>query len=565
MSWTLRHITRTLALVVSCLLLSTGPLQAQQSEEFRLSAYEGGTLRGNFRLGSNLLGSGVGAGSFGRVQSSLGKVDGATLFGNPAHLSFLNKPQLGFEFRFPIRNGSFGLGPESFWTDSRIRERTDEWLTNLEYVGETGPAYTRVSRLSAGQPRQLSAFWLNWPVSEHVAIGFGYRQPFLATSSARLSGYGTRLTGKQSSNLGLVQVDVLSELAGTMQADVSLDEITIGTGGLLERYYFGSVWWGISFFRYDAAAHLDLDARGDGHVAVAGSGERFFNDGGDLLSGETSNDLFWRMRADYQDAGFGTRIGFVHRSYTERYGTSVLFTVPPILRMQDPRAFAESWLPAFVTLDGTMDPSDPDNVEILDINRIDLDQPNATRRSRDYLGPEVTLRLPTQVTIGLDARLGKHALVLNGIRYWGSLTAEGQYGRENGVIQSFRYGMEPTWGFRAGLDLERTLDDRFNFLWIPVRILTLDLDGLLFELMGDRVSYDEPRYRFAGGFSWGQAITEGSKDTVKASVRNAITGVTPISFSVGRTYRLRERTHVGVHVAGFPDLLWRFSLAFDVD
>jgi hypothetical protein len=113
--------------------------------------------------------------------------------------------------------------------------------------------------------------------------------------------------------------------------------------------------------------------------------------------------------------------------------------------------------------------------------------------------------------------------------------------------------------------LERTLDGKFGLLWIPIRILTLDIDGLVLGLLGDRAGYAEPRYKFAGGFIWGDAITEGAQDTIASSLDDVITAVSPISFSMGRTYQLRERTHVGVHVAGFPDLLWRFSLAFDVD
>ena len=39
-------------------------------------------------------------------------------------------------------------------------------------------------------------------------------------------------------------------------------------------------------------------------------------------------------------------------------------------------------------------------------------------------------------------------------------------------------------------------------------------EGLLFELLGERADYRAPRYRFAGGFTWGDAITEGAQDTM---------------------------------------------------
>jgi len=562
-----RAFLRTFAFVLVAGMMVTGSVVAQSSEAFRLTEFDGGRLTGDVRFGSNLFGSGMGAGSFGRVQSALGRVDGASVFGNPAHLTFVRRPQIGIEFRFPLSNGAWGVGPTSFVSRSEVQERTDRFLTDMQLPEDATPVYTRVSNLTAGQPRQLAAFWLNWPVSEHVSIGFGYLQPFSAIADTRLEGLSTRVTGRQYSPLGLARVDVWSELAGSVRGKVQLDELTIGTGGLLESYYFGSVWWGISFFRYDVGANMDLDAAGNGSVAVAGSDERYFNDAGDPATSDDafSNRVFWRMRANYRGSGTGARIGFVHRTYGDRIGSSLLFNVPPHMTLSDPRAFAESYLPSFVVLAGTIDPDDPDNVELLDIDQLDLNQPTASRKSRDYLGTEVAVGMPVSITGGIDLRLGPHTLVLNGIKYWGAMSASGQYGRENGVIQPFKLGFDPSWSVRGGLDLARGLDGEFGLLWIPVRILTLDLDGLLFQMLGERAGYAEPRYRFSGGYTWGAAITEGTQDTVTSSLRNAIVGITPVSFSLGRTYRLRERTHVGVHVAGFPDLLMRFSVAFDVD
>jgi hypothetical protein len=566
--WLFRHIAPAL---FALLLLSTGAaltVHAQQSEEFSAIRFDGGNLFMDARLGSNLFGSGMGAGSFGGIQSALGPVDGASVFGNPAHLSFIRKPQLGMEVRLPLSNGTFGLGPDNLLSNKGIRRRTDNFLSDLQFPDGESPTYTSLSGIRVGQPRQLAAFWMNWPVNDHVTLGFGYRQPLLATTRLEADGFSALLRGKQASETGSVEVDFLAELAMNAEADISLEEINIGTGGLLESYYFGSVWWGITFYRYFATARLDLDVLPQGALTVSGSGQYYFNDPSDPgidPQDDDSNQFFWQMRAGYRGAGFGTRIGFVHRTYGERVGTSFSLNLPPKLRLVDPSAFAESYLPVFINLSGTINPASNENTELLDIDRLDTSQPNITRKSRDFLGTEVLVRLPASLTAGLDLPLGRHLLVLNGIRYLGEMSAEGQYSRENGVIQSYRIGIQPSWGARVGLDLVGRPSGGLGILGIPVRLLTLDLDGLLFQLMGEKVDYAEPRYRFAASFTWGEALTDNIGSSVANSMSSALSGPTPVSLSMGRTYTLMDRMHVGVHVAGVPGLLMRFSVAYDVD
>lgn len=562
-----RHIVLTplmALLVCSGMVLNA---RAQQSEEFSAIRFDGGNLFMDTRIGSNLFGAGMGAGSFGGVQSALGPVDGASVFGNPAHLSFVRMPQMGIEIRLPLRNGSFGLGPDNLLSNDDVRRRTDDLLSDFQFPDGESPTYTSLSGIRAGQPRQLAAFWLNWPVNDHVTFGFGYRQPLLATTRLEADGFSTILRGKQAGETGSVEVDFLAELAMNAEAELTLEEISVGTGGLLESYYFGSVWWGITLYRYFATARLDLDVLPQGALTVSGAGQYYFNDAGDPgidPDGALSNQFFWQMRAGYRGAGFGTRVGFVHRTYSERVGTSLSFNLPPKLRMTDPSAFAESYLPVFINLSGTINPASDENTELLDIDRLDTSQPNITRESHDYLGTELLVSLPASITAGLDLPMGRHVLVLNGIRYLGNLSAEGQYSKENGVIQSYKIGVQPSWGARVGLDLVGRPGGGLGILGIPVRLMTLDLDGLIFQLLGDRVRYESPRYRFAASFTWGNALAGASDFSAANSLANALSGPTPVSLSMGRTYSLLEQLQIGVHVAGVPDLLLRFSVAYNV-
>ena len=542
---------------------------AQDSQDFSARRFYGGNLYVDVRLGSNLFGSGLSGGSFGRIQTSLAGADGATVFGNPARLSFVRHAQMGAEARLPMRNGLFGIGPRSLLSRSSVHRRTDDLLTDLQFPDDRQPTYTQLSGIHAGQPRQLAAFWLNWPVSKHVTFGFGYRQPFLLDGTLKSDGFSVLLSGSQVGDNGSVDVDFLSELSMVADADIVLDEISFGTGGLLERYYWGSVWWGLSIFRYHATATLNLDVLPQGVLTISGADQYFFNDGEDpnidTAAGE-SNLFYWTMKAGYRGSGFGGRFGLIHRTYGEQIGTSLMLTVPPRLRMSDPGALAESYLPIFLNLAGSIDASSTENVELLDINKLDVSRPNLTRKSRDYLGTEMVFRMPTALTFGLDLPLGHHRFAVNAIRYWGMLGVVGDYSRENGVIQPYRLATRPSWGLRAGFDLAgKRAGGGLGILAIPVRILTLDLDGLLFSLMGDGLGYTDTRYRFGAGITWGREDTDGISPAVQNSIRKLLAGPVPVSASIGRSYSLMDRIHVGVHVAGLPDLLMRFSVAYDVE
>jgi hypothetical protein len=119
---------------------------------------------------------------------------------------------------------------------------------------------------------------------------------------------------------------------------------------------------------------------------------------------------------------------------------------------------------------------------------------------------------------------------------------------------------------RAGLDLAGRRDEGGLGWWaLPIRILMLDLDGLVFSLMDDAVQYRDVRYRVAAGFTWGHNASAGVGSSTEDAIRSLMGGRYPMSLTLGRSYSLLERMHVGVLVAGYPDMLFRFSVAYDVE
>jgi hypothetical protein len=543
------------------LALVAGTVRAQESDAFS-GRFDGGRLALDLRWGSNVYGAGLSSGSLGRVQSALAGVDGASVFGNPARLSFVRSGQMGFETRFPIRNRFWDSGSNELDFSTDVGDGAGP-VDAGEPSSDQGASYMQV-----GQPRQLSAFWLAWPVSEHVTVGMGYRQPLRLEGDIRLDGLRTQLTGAQWGAAGLVGVNLATELALAFRGHLVLDEFSIGTGGLLERYYWGSVWWGITAYRYQANVAFELDARPQGSLLLSGGTPVWFNDPGDPRidwdAGE-SNALYWTMKGAWRGSGVGLRFGFLHRTYSERLGTTLLVSVPPRLSMRDPGAVAESHLPVFVDVAGALVPN-PGEAAFFDIDQLDILRPTLTRRTRDYLGSDLTMRMPSSVTLGADLALGSHRFIVNGLRYWGRLGLEGEYSRENGVIQPFRLLARPTWGLRAGLDLAGRRDEGGLGWWaLPIRVVMLDIDGLFFSLMDDAVQYRDVRYRVAASFTWGADASEGVGSTTQDAIQSIMESRYPMAVSLGRSYSLLDRMHVGILVAGYPDALFRFSVAYDVE
>jgi hypothetical protein len=538
--------------------------QSSLSKDFSVLTFDGGTAFVDVRFGSNLMGSGISGGSFSGIHSALGRVDGGAVFGNPASLAHVSYAQIGFESRFPIRNGSLGLGSTT-WLPRSIETGTDNLLEDLSLPVGVQPTYTSASFAVLGQPRQLSAFWLTWPVKETVGIGFGYRQPLQVSSLLALSGAETFLSGNKETNGQSVQVDWLAKLSLNSNLQIQVDEISMGAGGLLEKYPFGSVWWGATFYRLGATVNLGLEARPQGVVTIADTDQYYFNDERDQnlnpSIGET-NAFFWKVEGGFKGNGFGARLGLVHRTYKSRLGTSLLLDIAPRIELWDGNASARSYLPVFMLLEGVLDNA-RDSQDLLDIQQVDLDRPNLTRQSHDAIGQWMSVHMPTSLSFGVDLPLGRHLLVFNAMRYWGSFALEGEYGLEGGVLQRYKLGKKPSWGLKMGLDFART---RHRFGWnIPLRIVTLDIDGVLFEMFDEWSGYENPRYRFSGSLQWGAPIVHGVDSTISEDLEAFFGGMIPTSLAISRMYSLFDRLDVGVHVIGVPDLMMRFSLGLNVD
>ncbi|NNE70791.1 MAG: hypothetical protein HKN29_10580, partial [Rhodothermales bacterium] len=230
--------------------------------------------------------------------------------------------------------------------------------------------------------------------------------------------------------------------------------------------------------------------------------------------------------------------------------------------LRDPAAFAEGHLPLFVNLSGETDPG-PFEEELLDVERLNLAKPNLTRRTSDSLGTSVVFRQPSHVTFGMDIGMGAHTLTANYVLYGGELSLEGTYGSDKGTPKTFRVGKALKYEVRAGLDFR--FPDRMRgaaWLLLPVRLLFLDLDGLLFQALGGVTGYADPHYTIGGGLASGTGVVQGVERNVEEDLFRLLDGRVPTSLALARRYTLLERVDVGVTVLGVPDLFFRTAVTY---
>ncbi len=525
-------------------------------------------LRADLRLGFNLTGVGLGVGTFGGVHSALLSGDAAGLFSNPAMLGTLTHRQLIFGSRISLANGSLGIGRRSILTESMIRRETDRLLSDLEFPANSEPVYTRDNTVTVGQPGQFVSLSIAWPVNRYLTAAFGYHQPFVLDLGFRATGSEIQLDGRRESGTQSIAIDVLAGLSIDSSIRLEMNQLSFGIGGFLEEYYAGSVWWGVSAHSYQVSSVFDWSLVADAMIILSGSEQFFFNDDRDpnidFDAGE-SNRLRWLAHGNFRGSGWGLRLGTMFRSFEEGFGASLIVNLVPTIDLYDRFAFAESYLPVFVDLSGSLD-AEAGERTLLDIEKLILAKPTLTTRTRDAMGSEMSVHLPSSYTLGVDWRFGRNILAVNVIRYVGEFSLAGEYGLSAGKLKTYRIGKRPSYGFRVGLDIGGSGRNSAPGWWTtPLRIITLDIDGLLFQSMGSWTKYRSAHYRFGAGVLLGRSVVAGLDAGVEDDVDALLSGALPMSLSVGRTYQLFGGVDVGVMVYSLPDLLFRFSVGINLD
>lgn len=541
--------------------LAVTPAHAQDDEDFTLLRFRGGIVNTDLRAGLNLIGGGLGAGTMGGVISPTISNDASSLFTNPAGLGLLTNRQITLNMKAGIGNELLGIDlVDALDLQPEVVSNTDDALEELNFPEGNTPIYTELNEINVRQVGQLGSLSLAFPIHKNIVAAVGAHYPMDFTFDARASGIDVLLDAARQSGDQEIDIKFGANVGVLSNIGVRMSTLSVGLAGSLDEGSYGRLSGGFSLNRYSANAFINLNVEPDALVILSRSTEYYFNDPNDpnLQEGET-NEFYLRAKGNYSSAEWGSRIGLYYQTPVENIALSLVYNSVPDFEMKDPNAFAESYLPIFINLDGELEPVG-DEEDLLNVSAIDIAKPNLTEQTSDSLGQTIRMDVPSSLTFGVDVGIGPHALALNYVQYFGDLAYTVTYD------DTYRIGKSTTSGVRFGLDLQ--FPDRVkgaSWALIPLRILFLDFDGFLFQALGKYTKYSDPHYRLGGGVFFGDGIVEGFEDEqLRQDLQDILDLPTPNGFSMGRQYTLFETLDIGVMVFSFPDIAFRFGATYNL-
>lgn len=544
---------------VAVLLFPSAAQAQDDDDDFTLLRWRGGNVVSDIRVGLNFVGAGFGSSTMGGVISPRIGNGAASLFTNPAGLGLLKNRQLVFNGKIGVGNETLGIDEDTILPPEDIETETDNFLDDLNFDGSTPPIYTNLADVGFRQVGQFGAMSLAFPIHERLVAAIGAHYPLDFTVTTRATGIETLLDAARQSGDQEIDIKFGANVGFFGNVGLRMSTLSLGLGGSLPEGSYGNVSAGFSMNRYSMSALLNVDVQPDALIILSRSTEYYFNDPNDpnLQPGET-NQIGLQARGDFRSSEWAPRAGLYYQTPNGRFGLSIVYNALPDFRLEDENAFSESYLPIFINLDGELDPVG-DEEDLLNVADIDIAKPNLTKKTSDSLGQVITVDLPSALTIGLDVALGPHTVALNYVQYTGDFAVGLTYD------DFYRIGKSATNGVRFGVDLK--FPDELKgaaFALIPLRLLFLDIDGLLFQALGKYTKYKDPHYRFGGGVFFGDPIVEGIEDE---DTRKTLTDIlelpTPNGFGLGREYTIFDNLDIGVMVFSFPDLAFRVGASYN--
>lgn len=535
---------------------------AQSSDTPVLSYFNGGTLNLNVKVGLNSSGITPNAGTFGGILSPSLKSGIYSVFGNPAEMANYKKAQFTFDGNFGLSTSTFGMGKNDLVSDKDIADGTDSFLedtTTFIYKPENFRSDTKVNSLDITfRKGGIGSFAALIPFADGWSFGVAYAEPINLAMNMSLSNLNLGLKTTKSVADNETSIDFVLNNQLNSQLALRMNQLTFSFGGTIfgnertDRLNFG-----IGLSRYEMTNNIDFSFYSDGAIILNNANEYYFNDPSDVnLSqekGETNN-LFWKAKGNFNSHVYGFKLGFElnTRETIPFMNFSLMYEYVPKFNMQDPNAINESYQPKFFT--GRLLGENDESLDII-IDSLSLTKPNLTVATSNPFSDEVNISLPSSLTFGFDFKLGDHTIALNILKYFNEYSYQ---------LGKFKFGKKPSAGFKLGFDFKFPSEyEGWDWALIPVRLLYMDFDGLLFQIFSDETLYSNPHFRFGGGLIFGDAIAEGFGADNQKSLEDGLALPLPSGFALGKTYRILDRLTISTVVYGYPDIFLKYSFAYE--
>lgn len=547
------HIALTVMIMVTW--IPTGVFaQDEDSSPSELHLFRGGYMDLNFSLGVNTVGSSMGSGGMGGLVTSRVGNGALNVNLNPALLGFMNQGQILYDSRLGVGSSitpginSFIKGEVNDQLETAINDEfanEDSW----QKFPETYIQATEVRDLDVGFDNEVSSIAFAAPITPRLSIAGAYTYPATINFDLGVTGLAAKLAQEQGTEEVAIRFDVLMNVSLLTKMTFKMNTLSAGFGYSIIDTETKKLAIGGTLTRYHVDNTRKLEADLSGMVVVGGADERYFNNPDDpnlnFDAGE-SNAFFMNAYGEFEASAYGFKAGLNYQPITW-LNLSAVYDHMPRFNLKGNDKVAETYLPIFLV--GTGKEILGGNIEV-SLDSLQANKPNlTTERDISNIVEDGVLTIPSSARIGVDLFMGRHTMVLNYTKYFDSFSFE--YG-DNTIGKDAQHGI--------GLGFDFKMKDKFNSWWqfleIPVRILYLDIDGVLFQSLGRFTKYSDSHYRFGTNILLGDGLVTTGNESLKSTLDLPL----PQSFSMGRQYSIFDNIDVGVTVLAVPDLVLKYSV-----
>lgn len=544
---------------VVILILTCSFTLSQSSDTPKMLYWIGGKININVSGGVNSsVGIGSGSGVFGGMISPNLNYGSTSLFSNPAELAYLKKANIFFESKL-------GAGISNMLSQSDMKTQTTDMLKDTSTFIFTPGTYRKdmeIGEQEIAQVGGLAALTGAIPFEDYFVLGGGFSTPVDFSSELLINGISTDLASSKIVAENETKIDIILKPTILAITKLKVNRVSYGLAREVMNNEQGQVAVGFTINRYDIRNFINLDLDFQGMVVLNNLNEYYFNDVNDPNidpAKNESNNLFFRAKGNYKDTRVGFTLGANYNpanknNWLSRFNFSLVYNYNPDFVLADNSAMMESYQPRFMV--GRFNGKDEDKFDV-SIDSMDLAKPNLTKPTQNFFASEVLIKMPSSLTVGVDAKFGKHNVSLNVIKYFNEMSYQ---------FDRYKIGKDMNLGIRSGADFVFP-DELKGWAWalLPVRFLYLDIDGFIMQLFRKFTLYENPHYRFYGGMSFGNSIVNGFADVdTRKSLKDMMDLPIPAEFGLTRQYTILKNINVGVMVFGFPDMFFRFSLGYNI-
>jgi len=544
---------------VAILILTCSFTLSQSSDTPKMLYWIGGKININVSGGVNSsVGIGSGSGVFGGMISPNLNYGSTSLFSNPAELAYLKKANIFFESKL-------GAGISNMLSQSDMKTQTTDMLKDTSTFIFTPGTYRKdmeIGEQEIAQVGGLAALTGAIPFEDYFVLGGGFSTPVDFSSELLINGISTDLASSKIVAENETKIDIILKPTILAITKLKVNRVSYGLAREVMNNEQGQVAVGFTINRYDIRNFINLDLDFQGMVVLNNLNEYYFNDVNDPNidpAKNESNNLFFRAKGNYKDTRVGFTLGANYNpanknNWLSRFNFSLVYNYNPDFVLADNSAMMESYQPRFMV--GRFNGKDEDKFDV-SIDSMDLAKPNLTKPTQNFFASEVLIKMPSSLTVGVDAKFGKHNVSLNIIKYFNEMSYQ---------FDRYKIGKDMNLGIRSGADFVFP-DELKGWAWalLPIRFLYLDIDGFIMQLFRKFTLYENPHYRFYGGMSFGNSIVDGFADVdTRKSLKDMMDLPIPAEFGLTRQYTILKNINVGVMVFGFPDMFFRFSLGYNI-